>query len=216
MATQETLIQRFWRHVFEKPNRPAFLVKNRRPVQEPILIGGGPMHAPHVYFPKREAYVALSHMDAGILVAEIVTFLRQCGFKRGDKAAILSWNRPEWVWTDLAVQTLGGVTVPIYPNSNGEAVDYILANSGATFLFADSSEQLAKAAPDAPVKRFLLSEPIANLSDYEAIAPSQKEFSILTRNQLLDIERAVKDGDRNSLLASELASITRSDPATII
>jgi len=66
------------------------------------------------------------------------------------------------------------------------------------------------------VKRFLLSEPIANLSDYEAIAPSQKEFSILTRNQLLDIERAVKDGDRNSLLASELASITRSDPATII
>lgn len=216
MATQETLIQRFWRHVFEKPNRPAFLVKNRRPQQEPILLGGGPMHAPHVYYPKREAYVALSHMDAGILVAEIVTFLRQCGFKRGDTAAILSWNRPEWVWTDLAIQTLGGVTVPIYPNSNGEAVDYILANSGAKFVFADSSEQLAKVAPEADVKKFLLGEPIANLSDYEAVAPSQKEFSILTRNQLLDIERAVKDGDRNSLLASELASITRSDPATII
>ena len=82
MATQETLIQRFWRHVFEMPARPAFLVKNRGPVEQPILVGGGPMHVPHVYVPKREAFRSLSHMDAGILVAEIVTFLRQCGFKR--------------------------------------------------------------------------------------------------------------------------------------
>lgn len=216
MATQETLIQRFWRHVFEKPTRPAFLVKNRGPVEQPILIGGGPMHAPHVYVPKREAYRPLSHMDAGILVAEIVTFLRQCGFKRGDKAAILAWNRPEWVWTDLAIQTMGGVTVPIYPNSNGEAVDYIIANSGATFLFGDSSEQLAKVGPDSDVKKFLLSEPIVNLADYEVTPPSQKEFSILTRNQLLDIEQVIKGNARNTILASELASVTRKDPATII
>jgi long-chain acyl-CoA synthetase len=216
MATQETLIQRFWRHVFEKPTRPAFLVKNRGPVEQPILIGGGPMHAPHVYVPKREAYRPLSHMDAGILVAEIVTFLRQCGFKRGDKAAILAWNRPEWVWTDLAIQTMGGVTVPIYPNSNGEAVDYIIANSGATFIFGDSSEQLAKVGPQSDAKKFLLSEPIVNLADYEVTPPSHKEFSILTRNQLLDIEQVVTGKARDSLLASELASITRKDPATII
>lgn len=216
MANQETLIQRFWRHVFEMPARPAFLVKNRGPVEQPILIGGGPMHAPHVYVPKREAYRPLSHMDAGILVAEIVTFLRQCGFKRGDKAAILAWNRPEWVWTDLAIQTMGGVTVPIYPNSNGEAVDYIIANSGATFLFGDSSEQLAKVGPDSEVKKFLLAEPIVNLADYEVTPPSRKEFSILTRNQLFDIEQVVTGKAKNSLLATELASITRKDPATII
>ncbi len=216
MATQETLIQRFWRHVFEMPARPAFLVKNRGPVEQPILVGGGPMHVPHVYVPKREAFRSLSHMDAGILVAEIVTFLRQCGFKRGDHAAILAWNHPEWVWHDLAIQTLGGVTVPIYPNSNGEAVDYIIANSGATFIFGDSSEQLAKVGPQSAVKKFLLSEAIVNLADYEVTPPSRKEFSIITRNLLLEIEQVVKGKSTNSLLASELAQITRKDPATII
>lgn len=216
MASNETLIHRFWRHVFEKSHRPAFLVKNRRPAAEPIVMGGGPMHAPHVYFPKREPYVALTFEDAGVLVAEIVNFLRQCGFKRGDKAAILAWNKPEWVWTDLAIQTMGGVTVPIYPNSNGEAVDYILANSGASFLFGDSSEQLAKVGPDSAVKKFLLTEPIVNLADYEAQAPSRKEYSILTRNLLLEIEQVVKGDHRNAILAGALASISRSDPATII
>lgn len=216
MATQETLIHRFWRHVFETPARPAFLVKNRGPVEQPIVLGGGYMRGPHVYYPKREPYRALTHMDAGILVAEIVTFLRQCGFKRGDKAAILAWNCPEWVWTDLAIQTMGGVTVPIYPNSNGEAVDYILANSGATFLFGDGSDQLAKVTPDSQVKKFLLSEPIVNLADYEVTPPKSKEFSILTRNQLIEIESVIRRGAKNSLMASELAQITRKDPATII
>lgn len=37
------------------------------------------------------------------------------GVKAGDRVAILSDSRPEWVMADLAILTLGGVTVPIYP-----------------------------------------------------------------------------------------------------
>lgn len=218
MPNRETLIRRFWRHVFEFPNSPSFLVKNRAPLEQPIYIGGaGRMHGgPHYYVPKRTAYRALSYMDAGILVAEYITFLRQSGFERGDKVAILAWNSPEWVWCDLAIQTLGGVTVPIYPNSNGEAVDYIIGNSGAKFIFGDASDQIEKVGATVEVKKFLLAEPIRNLADYEAVSPSRKELSILTRTQLFALEFAVFGNQKTIVLADAFQSITREDPATII
>ena len=33
-----------------------------------------------------------------------------------DKVAILSKNRPEWVIVDLAVQQIGAILTPVYPN----------------------------------------------------------------------------------------------------
>ena len=38
----------------------------------------------------------------------------QC--EKQDKIALISYNRPEWLITDMAVQKLGAVLVPIYPN----------------------------------------------------------------------------------------------------
>jgi long-chain acyl-CoA synthetase len=35
-----------------------------------------------------------------------------------DKIAILSNNRPEWVFTDLAAQQIGAILIPIYPTTN--------------------------------------------------------------------------------------------------
>ncbi|MFX8527719.1 AMP-binding protein, partial [Acinetobacter baumannii] len=38
--------------------------------------------------------------------------------QRSDKIAIISNNRPEWIFTDLAVQQLGAILVPVYPTTN--------------------------------------------------------------------------------------------------
>ena len=35
-----------------------------------------------------------------------------------DKIALISFNRAEWLITDLAVQKLGAVLVPIYPTTS--------------------------------------------------------------------------------------------------
>ena len=42
-----------------------------------------------------------------------------------DKIAIISGNRPEWLITDLAVQKLGAVLVPIYPTTNNHEIEFI-------------------------------------------------------------------------------------------
>lgn len=66
------------------------------------------------------------------------------GVKAGDRVAILSDSRPEWVMADLAILALGGVTVPIYPTLPASQVRYILNDSEAGVIVAADAEQAAK------------------------------------------------------------------------
>ncbi len=66
------------------------------------------------------------------------------GISKGDRVAILSENRPEWMIADLAIMTIGAVTVPIYPTLTPEQIAWLLRDSGARALFLSSSEQLEK------------------------------------------------------------------------
>jgi long-subunit acyl-CoA synthetase (AMP-forming) len=91
-----------------------------------------------------EKVMPVSYLAAGFAVGTIMAYLRKQGLKRGDRVAILGWNSPEWVWADFAVQSLGGVTVPIYPNSSAEQVNFVLKNSGALATFSNEAAQLAK------------------------------------------------------------------------
>ncbi|HOZ85028.1 MAG TPA: long-chain fatty acid--CoA ligase [Niabella sp.] len=61
-----------------------------------------------------------------------------------DKIAIISNNRPEWVFTDLAVQQTGAILVPIYPTTGPQELEFILKDSEAKYLFVSSKELLEK------------------------------------------------------------------------
>ena len=69
----------------------------------------------------------------------------ELGVREGDKVAIHSENRPEWVFADLAAQTLGSVSVGIYPTSPASEVEYLLNHSEASVLVVEDEEQLDKA-----------------------------------------------------------------------
>ena len=47
-----------------------------------------------------------------------------------DKIGLISIGRPEWLITDLAVQQIGAVLVPLYPNSNAHELEEILNQAG--------------------------------------------------------------------------------------
>jgi len=66
------------------------------------------------------------------------------GVQAGDRIAILSDSRSEWVQCDLGIQATAGITVPIYPSSTEEQTAYILQNSESTHIFVDTPAQLAK------------------------------------------------------------------------
>lgn len=66
------------------------------------------------------------------------------GAEPGDRVAILSDSRPEWVIADLAALTGGMVTAPIYPTLPGNQVRYILADSKARIVVVADETQAAK------------------------------------------------------------------------
>ena len=62
-----------------------------------------------------------------------------------DKIAIISNNRPEWVFTDLAVQQLGAILVPVYPTTNPLELAFILNDAAVKYVFVSSIDLYEKA-----------------------------------------------------------------------
>lgn len=61
-----------------------------------------------------------------------------------DKIAIISNNRPEWIFTDLAVQQIGAILVPVYPTTNPLELEFILNDASVKFIFVANEELLQK------------------------------------------------------------------------
>jgi long-chain acyl-CoA synthetase len=70
--------------------------------------------------------------------------LLSLGLEPGDKVALMSENRPEWAWTDLAVLCLGGAIVTIYPSNTAPQAQYIIQNSEAKYVALSQSTHLEK------------------------------------------------------------------------
>jgi long-chain acyl-CoA synthetase len=77
-------------------------------------------------------------------VEELSMGLRSLGIEKGDRVAILSENRPEWAYADLASLCAGAVDVPIYATLTPAQVLYILNDAGAKAVFVSSAAQLQK------------------------------------------------------------------------
>ena len=80
---------------------------------------------------------------AGI-IAEIGLGLIELGLAPGDRVAILSDTRPEWIYAQLAVACAGGVLVPIYPSNSAAECQWVLENSETKILICESPAQFNK------------------------------------------------------------------------
>ena len=82
----------------------------------------------------------------------------------GDRVAIFSATRYEWPILDFAILAVGAVTVPIYETSSAEQVRWVLQDSEAVLVFAETDAhaamvteltgELPEPAPGAADRRF--------------------------------------------------------------
>ena len=63
----------------------------------------------------------------------------EAGIEPGDRIALMSGTRYEWTLIDYAIWTAGAVTVPVYETSSAEQVEWMLGDSGARAVFAETS-----------------------------------------------------------------------------
>jgi long-chain acyl-CoA synthetase len=78
-------------------------------------------------------------------VLDVAHGLLALGVEVGDRIAIHSENRPEWLFSDLATVAARAVTVGLYPTNPPAEVAYLLAHSESKILFAEDQEQVDKA-----------------------------------------------------------------------
>lgn len=73
--------------------------------------------------------------------------LYSLGIRKGDRVALLSESRVEWVLADHGGIFAGAIGVPIYPTLTPPQVAYILKDSGARALIVATAEKLRELEP---------------------------------------------------------------------
>lgn len=66
------------------------------------------------------------------------------GMRSGEKVMFLSDNRYAWIVTDLAIMSLGAITVPRGSDTPTQELRYIIENSEASYLIVESDALLVK------------------------------------------------------------------------
>jgi long-chain acyl-CoA synthetase len=72
------------------------------------------------------------------------------GIEKGDRVAIVSESRPEWLIGDFALMLIGAISVPMFPTLTQKQVEHILVDSGAKAVIVSNELQLGKALKSLP------------------------------------------------------------------
>ena len=122
------------------------------------------------------------------------------GVKPGDRVALLSATRYEWTILDFAILAIGALTVPVYETSSAEQVRFVLADSGAVLMLAETdahADTIEQLKGELPELRNVLRIDGTGTSALDALAEA---------GESVDAKE----------LDDRLAGIKASDPATLI
>ena len=92
-------------------------------------------------------FIPLSWSQTREQVESIAKGLINLGILKGDRVVILSENSPEWQIADLAIMTIGAISVPAYTTSTTKDYEHIINHSGARCLIVSSHSLAIKAIP---------------------------------------------------------------------
>jgi long-chain acyl-CoA synthetase len=88
-------------------------------------------------------YQPISGTDTANRVSAISASLKSQGIQPGDRVALVSENRPEWLISDIAIMAIGAIAVPAYVTNTEADHHHILSDSGAAAAIVSTS-RLAK------------------------------------------------------------------------
>jgi len=137
--------------------------------------------------------------------------LNYFGVQNQETSAVHSENRPEWLIADIGIQSIGGITVGLYPTNPPAEVQYLIGHSESKILFAEDQEQVDKAIEvisELPnLVKIIYFEP-RGLSGYE-------NEKLMSWDEFLEIGK--EEYEKNSeFVISRMDEITSEDIAMMI
>ncbi len=167
--------------------------------------------------------VALREKDFGIwqeytwaetwdLIETAAHGLLELGLEVGDRVAIHSEDRPEWVILDLATVAVRGITVGLYPTNPTAEVEYLIGDCTPVVFFAEDQEQADKvlevpAETAASVRRIIYTEP-RGFGDYD-------DPRLLFWDTFLEMGRRHREAHPDAV-ARRMAEATETDVMTLV
>ena len=119
---------------------------------------------PFLWAKRDRKYQPVNWSQAADSVARLARALAARGIVPGDRVALVSENRPEWIIADLAIMSAGAVTVPAYVSNTVDDHRHILGNSGASAAIVSTAalaQRLIPAAAQVPAVRTVIAiEPV--------------------------------------------------------
>ena len=108
---------------------------------------------------KGKPFKPVSWRSVAEQAAKLAAALKAMGIQPGDRVALVSESRPEWLIADLGIMAAGAVTVPTYTTNTERDHDHILRDSGARGAIVSTARlarELLPAAMDAGSVDFVI------------------------------------------------------------
>ena len=77
-------------------------------------------------------------------VRDLALGLAALGFHRGDRLSVIGDNRPRLYWAQVAAQSLGGISVPVYQDSIAKELAFVWTHAEVSVIVAEDQEQVDK------------------------------------------------------------------------
>lgn len=110
------------------------------------------------------------------------------GIGKGEKVMFLSDNRYAWIVTDMAIMSLGAVTVPRGADTPTQELSFIIENSEATFLVIESDSLLEKHAEYIDTCRQLKSIFVMTSPDKHRLFSNMYSYAYLLNDRTISDE----------------------------
>ena len=113
-----------------------------------------------------------------MVLAEASALIR-AGVQAGDHVVLIAENRVEWPVSDLAIQSVGAITVPIYATTPPAVAQGIAADAGAVFAIAGDEKLAAKVPTTSVMRAVVLMD--SDLQQWFAAEPTAAELEEIAR-----------------------------------
>jgi long-chain acyl-CoA synthetase len=121
-------------------------------------------------------WITYSSRDVKEITENLSLAFLKASISSGDKVAIISNNRPEWNFIDLALQQIGAISVPIYPTITSADFQYIFDHAEVKMIFLGDDEicqKVNKVAGDRPIYSFERLDGVAYWKDFLSTGENQ-------------------------------------------
>ena len=163
--------------------------------------------APFLWSKRNERWQSMSWREVREQVDAVRRGLQSLGIEKGDRVALISENRPEWLIADIGIMAAGAITVPAYTTNTTDDHAHILSDSGAKLAIVSTAALSRNVLPAA--ERTGIARTIVTL---EPLHPAPMTgLTVMGWGKLLD--RGRKEADPSDTPGR---SVLRTDTACII